>query len=146
MSRDLVIARTRALMEKDAGFMRNAGHAIHSAAIRARGAASMAGTRAKIGIGNLRADRAMKKVDKAMKPVVKSYDKSLAAAGAVVKPKPKAPVAAAGATKKGLGLGKKVLIGAGLLGAGSALGGAFSAGKVRAAQPMAPPSEYPPGY
>ena len=147
MSRALVIAQTRAmLLEKDAGFMRNAQHAIRSAAIRGRGAVGMVGTRARIAKGDLVAGMAMRKSKRAMNPVTKSFDRSLAAAGAPKTLAKAAPTIGAVQAKKGMGLGKKLMIGAGLLGAGAALGGAFSAGKARAAEPLAPPSEHPAGY
>ena len=57
-----------------------------------------------------------------------------------------APAATPKAAKKGLGLGKKMLIGGGLLAGGAAIGGGMSAAKVRAQQPLAPAETVPPGY
>lgn len=55
-------------------------------------------------------------------------------------------VTSAAPKKKGLGLGKKLMIGGGLLGLGATMAGGASAGRERAKLPLAPPAQIPPGY
>lgn len=63
-------------------------------------------------------------------------------AGGVPPVTPPAP----GAIKPAAGIGRKLMIGGGLLAAGATMAGGVSAARERAQQPLASPQSVPPGY